>query len=57
MRRRGIALGGRSIAIVPAKFFLDLHGANRGVHLNLFVEAVIVGLRQILHKVTSPGRQ
>ncbi len=55
MGRRSIALSWGRIAIMPAKFFLDLHRAHRGIHLNLFVKAVVVGLRNILHKVAGPG--
>jgi hypothetical protein len=40
---------------VAAKFFLNLDGAHRGINLNLFVEAMVVGLREILHKVARPG--
>src|SRR5580658_1110082 len=55
MGRRRIALRWGCIAIVAAEFFLDFHRAHRGVHLNLFVKAVVVGLRDILDKVTGPG--
>ncbi len=54
MRRSRFALGRSRIAIVPAKFFLDLHRAHGGIHLNLLVKAVVVSLRNILHKVASP---
>ena len=34
--------------------FLDLNRAHRGVHLDLLVKAVVVSLRKVLYKVTSP---
>ena len=54
MRRSSFALSRRSVAIVTAKFFLNLHGSHGGVHLNLFVKAVVVSLREILNEVTRP---
>ena len=51
----GIALGRSCVAIVPAKFFLKLYRAHRGIYLNLFVKTIVISLRDILHKVAGPG--
>src|SRR5579864_9015092 len=54
MGRSCIALSRSSIAIVPPKFLLHFHRAYRGVHLNLVVEAMVVGLAEVLDKISRP---
>src|ERR1700683_1546748 len=54
MRACGIAVSRGGIAVVAAKFLLNLDRAHCGVHLNLLMEAVVIGLAEILDKIARP---
>src|SRR5579872_6204182 len=54
VRGSGVSLSGSRIAIVPPKLLLHFHCAHRRIHLNLFVKAVVVSLRKILHEIARP---
>src|ERR1035441_3202392 len=55
MRRRGVTIRGRRVAVVAAKFFLHLGGADGGVHLDLSVKLTVVNFGKVLHKIAGPG--
>ena len=54
MRRGSIPVGRRSVPVVTAKTLLDFNRAHGGVHLNLLMKALVIGLAEILNKVASP---
>ena len=54
VRGSRFAFGRGRVAIVAAKFLLDLDGANSGVHLDLLVELTVVGLAQVLNEIARP---
>jgi len=53
-RRGSIPVGRRSVPVVTAKTLLDFNRAHGGVHLNLLMKALVIGLAEILNKVASP---
>ena len=55
MRRRGVAFRWSGVAIVAAQFLLHLHGADRGVDLDLIVELPIIDFGKVLNKIAGPG--
>ena len=55
MGRSDLAFGGRGIAIVAAKFLLDLYRSDRRVHLNRGMKTLVIGRAQIVEKFTRPG--
>jgi hypothetical protein len=54
MRRSGISVDGRGVAIVAAKLFLNFYGSNGGINLNLFVKLMVVNGGQIQDKIARP---
>ena len=42
------------VAIVAAKFFLNLDGANRGIHLDSIMKLVVVDGGEIFNKIARP---
>src|SRR5580658_9542565 len=55
MRRRGIAIDWRCVAIVAPQFLLHRHGAHGGVQLDLRVKLAIIRFGKVLHEIASPG--
>src|SRR6266849_2071109 len=55
MRRRRVAFRGSSVAIVTAQFLLSLHGAHRGIDLDLSMELPVVDFGKVHDKITGPG--
>src|SRR5450631_3039590 len=53
--RRCLSLFRGRIAIVPPQLFLNQHGANRGIHLNLAVKFVVIIGTEIIQEVAGPG--
>ena len=54
MRRSRISVRRSRVAIVPPQLLLNLYRPHRRIHLDLLVEAVVVGLAQVVHKVERP---
>src|SRR5438876_395120 len=54
VRRRGFAFFRCSVAVVTAKFLLNLYRADCGVHLNERMELLVIGIAEIVEKFTRP---
>src|SRR5260370_31401279 len=55
MGRSNLTFSGGRVAIMTAKLFLDLDRPHRGIHLDRSAKLVVVGLAQVVEKLTRPG--